>query len=743
MSRRPAPSVLASIVGACLAMLVGCATRTQTFAVLDGDDIVRAETVTLDVEVRGDDGAVVRTSTFRPGAGDPSLPFSLALEPRSGDASRRFEVHAVARRSDGSTVAEARVRSGYVSGRALSLRVYLTTACRDVACPDPITTCRAGACADLFVPPETLPDHPDTRFDAGSIDASGVDHDAPLIGDDAPRDAFGADAFREDAAIDAALRDDVGHTDAGVDASATPTLEGVLSASSVREGDSVTYTLTLSEAPTEDVVVTLSTDDAQLALVPSVVTFARGASDSQIVIARPVWDAAREVPHPDVTIAHAVTSTAPRYGGLTVADATLSIVDQLHVELVSVNTAGDDASRVGAEAATIGLDGRYIFFLSRSNDLVTPMEVRASQDVYLRDTVLGTTTRISTTVSGGEPDADSHCPAVADDGTTLVFYSDATDIEGGRAGTFSVDRSGPAPVLSRLPLVGCGVLNRGGNVFLQDTPSVFPGHLADGGGYDAAYVDLSTGMVTQASVNSMGQDVRFFWGDNVFYSHVSASGRFVVFSTPGDNLDASDPGDVVVHNFHVYLRDMTARTTTRISRHHGGRATCAGTYEATGSVGSRATDDGIVYFNSACDIRVDPASGADNVLGTDDVFSRDPVAQITRRVVRPVSGLRPDRHVRILSLSSDRATARLLVQSEATNLVTPTLPAEIHAFVVDPESGGMPRLATFDREGNAVLIENGQAQLSGDGRFVVFTTRAAIDPRDTNGAPDVYLAQLE
>jgi hypothetical protein len=256
MKRRPSRVALAWMATFCV-VVAGCATRTQTFVVLDGDDVVRGETVTLEVEVRGDDGDVVRTSTFRPGASDPALPFSLALEPRGGDASRRFEVRAVARRADGSALAEARVRSGYVSGRALSLRVYLTTACRDVSCPDPITTCRAGACEDLFVPPETLPTHPDDDVDASTRDV-GPTSDAWLAVFDAPLpdaaleidarttddtgaagDASSTDASSTDAAaLDASTRDasttdafvpiDAATPDAGSDAGPPPLDPGVL-----------------------------------------------------------------------------------------------------------------------------------------------------------------------------------------------------------------------------------------------------------------------------------------------------------------------------------------------------------------------------------------------------------------------------------------------------------------------------------------------------------------------------------
>lgn len=212
-----------SLAALLTAMLVaGCATRTQTFVVLDGDALVRRDTRAIALEVRDDTDAVVIDTTLSPGAGDPPLPFSIALEPRGGDASRRFTVHVIAQRDDGSEIARAHVRSGYVAGRALSLRVYLTTACNDVVCDDPSTTCRNGRCEDLFVPPQTLPDHPDDRFDAGpGADVGVAPEDAgseqPDVGAMPDPDAGAIDA----SAIDASTLDARAIDASELDASAT------------------------------------------------------------------------------------------------------------------------------------------------------------------------------------------------------------------------------------------------------------------------------------------------------------------------------------------------------------------------------------------------------------------------------------------------------------------------------------------------------------------------------------------
>ena len=116
-------------------------------------------------------------------------------------------------------------------------------------------------------------------------------------------------------------------------------------------------------------------------------------------------------------------------------------------QLISVNAAatnsGDDASdlanqtfvnSVQQSSGMVSSDGRYVIFISRATDLVPGFVKRNDPtfgyDLYLRDTVAGTTTLIShqlgTTASGG--DQTSGTAAMTPDGRYVAFQSTANDL---------------------------------------------------------------------------------------------------------------------------------------------------------------------------------------------------------------------------------------------------------------------------------------------------------------------------
>lgn len=192
--------------------IAGCATRTQTIVVVDGDATVRADAATLDVRVLGPTGEALRTLAVQPGVDAPELPFTLALEPVNGDASRRFTVEVTAHRADGTTMTSARSESGYLAGRALELRVYLEMQCASITCSAD-TTCRGGRCGPVFVDPSTLPSYPSGGVDAASPGDGGSS-------DAARPDGGGLDGGGGDGGRDGGARDGGGGDAGPIDASA-------------------------------------------------------------------------------------------------------------------------------------------------------------------------------------------------------------------------------------------------------------------------------------------------------------------------------------------------------------------------------------------------------------------------------------------------------------------------------------------------------------------------------------------
>lgn len=79
------------------------------------------------------------------------------------------------------------------------------------------------------------------------------------------------------------------------------------------------------------------------------------------------------------------------------------------------------------ETAAISADGRFVVFNSRATDLV-PDDTNGVSDVFLRDLVRGTTTRISVSPAGEEGNDRSGYVSISSDGRFAAFTSLATNL---------------------------------------------------------------------------------------------------------------------------------------------------------------------------------------------------------------------------------------------------------------------------------------------------------------------------
>jgi Tol biopolymer transport system component len=107
------------------------------------------------------------------------------------------------------------------------------------------------------------------------------------------------------------------------------------------------------------------------------------------------------------------------------------------LQQVSVQNGGGQATCSGCDAvgadSTISSDGRFISFWGDTTNLV-PNDTNAHADVYVRDRVAGTTTRVVST-NGVQGDGDTFSPALSMDGRFVAVDSKATtlDTSGGSA----------------------------------------------------------------------------------------------------------------------------------------------------------------------------------------------------------------------------------------------------------------------------------------------------------------------
>ncbi|MBI5435268.1 MAG: PD40 domain-containing protein [Planctomycetes bacterium] len=93
---------------------------------------------------------------------------------------------------------------------------------------------------------------------------------------------------------------------------------------------------------------------------------------------------------------------------------------------ISVDSLGGQANG-GSNRVRITPDGRWLAFETLSTNLV-PNDTNGFADVMLHDRANGATTRVSLGWTGLEPDAHSYDPRISDDGRLVAFTSNATTL---------------------------------------------------------------------------------------------------------------------------------------------------------------------------------------------------------------------------------------------------------------------------------------------------------------------------
>jgi len=231
------------------------------------------------------------------------------------------------------------------------------------------------------------------------------------------------------------------------------------------------------------------------------------------------------------------------------------------VDLVSVATDGHSGSAASNGVAT-NADGTVVAFYSDASDLV-PGDTNSFRDVFVRDLVTGTTTRINLGPGSVQANAHSHAaggaPAISADGTIIAFYSNASNlVEGGDS-----NRVSDVFLYNRMTDQLTSISNGPG--MQANGASLLPSINANG--RYIAYQSLATNLIpddtneasdifvfdsvtltTERICNDTVQPNRFS-----FAPAISPDGFFVAFATAATNLIEGDTNglvDVYVCNRH-------------------------------------------------------------------------------------------------------------------------------------------------------------------------------------------------
>jgi hypothetical protein len=172
-----------------IALGVGCDEGTLVVVHADAEATARAGATSVVATVIGPDG--MREESYA----SSDIPLRLALEPRGGDASRRYEIVLELRDEADSVLGRQRALSGYVDGEERELRLLFDDACVGVICGDG-ESCYEGACVDACVEPTVPGAVSRSEFEPCSVPSDGGLPDAPACDDAAPPSCVDGDIER-------------------------------------------------------------------------------------------------------------------------------------------------------------------------------------------------------------------------------------------------------------------------------------------------------------------------------------------------------------------------------------------------------------------------------------------------------------------------------------------------------------------------------------------------------------------
>ena len=288
------------------------------------------------------------------------------------------------------------------------------------------------------------------------------------------------------------------------------------------------------------------------------------------------------------------------------------------VSLDGAGNGGDSGSGGFYGAATpnaISADGRYVAFVSNADNLVVG-DTNGVQDVFVRDTIQGTTSRVSVDSNGAQANLSSSDPSISADGRYIAFDSaatnlfpndldDATDIfvHDTVTGTTSlVSLFGFSPTISA----------DGRYVAFASGAALLPEDTNDD--YDVFVRDTVAGTTSRVSVDSRGAQATGASDEPT----ISGDGRYIAYNSDASNLVAGDTNGA----YDVFVRDTVAETTSRVSVDSSGAQATFG-----GDTPAISADGRYVAFTSRASNLV-----AGDTNGTYDVFVHDSVMGTTRRV---------------------------------------------------------------------------------------------------------------
>ena len=300
------------------------------------------------------------------------------------------------------------------------------------------------------------------------------------------------------------------------------------------------------------------------------------------------------------------------------------------VSLITRRSNGEPANGNSSSPA-ISPAGRFVAFESEADNL-SDEDNDSVVNVYLHDTLDGSTKLVSRASDGTPADGDSRDPAVSGNAAVIAFESRATNLSADDADT-TIDVFTRNTVTDTTTLISRNAAGVGGDsnsvdpsitkdgqrvAFASDADNLFNDDRDRFTNVFMALPQLKLLTHISRTTTSGSQDAPA--DGNSFEPVISAGGGFVAFTSTAANL-----GTVTPFTSNVFVRHISGRSTTLISRAGG-----AGAPGSDSSWAPAISGDGLqVSFVSAAD----NLSDADND-GVSNVFVRNAYYGTTTLVSR-------------------------------------------------------------------------------------------------------------
>ncbi|WP_426571581.1 DUF4214 domain-containing protein [Aquihabitans sp. McL0605] len=398
--------------------------------------------------------------------------------------------------------------------------------------------------------------------------------------------------------------------------------------------------------------------------------------------------------------------------------------------LISAAPNGKSGAGTSTES-DVNTNGRFVAFTSTATDLV-PGDTNGAADVFVRDTLTETTTRVSVAGTSTQADGKSDQPSISFDGRFVAFRSDASNLVAGDSNglgdvfvrdlknhtTTRVDVASGTKAQATGGASAHPVVSSDGLLiaFESTATNLFPGDTNNKKDVFVRDQDANTTEIASVASNEA------LLVDGAGTPSMSANGRYVVFTSMTNQV-----GTFADSYPDVFLRDRAAGTTERVSLSSDSSHPNGISDDAT------VSDDGryVAFQSTATDLTMYQDNNAQA-----DVFVRDRNTAATDLASRSTTGIPGSMSGSAPAISANGS--KVVFASASPNIVSGDTNASTDVFSWD-RATGVPTRVSVSTTGTQLPQASSMAAVSADGQSVTFAGFSTNGyAGDANSLFDVY-----